>query len=162
MFLRFWLVTMLIVSLPGALVAGGGEGHDPHFPHHHIGLFAGAATETQQQVEKQTEFATGLEYEARIAELWGVGAMTEFVGNDAIRETILFLQFSVHFYGEFRLVLAPGIEFAETKKHEVFRVGLGYEFALGHGFTLAPEFNADFIEGGKITYVYGLTVGAGL
>jgi hypothetical protein len=35
----------------------------------------------------------------------------------------------------------------------------GYEFVLKHHSTPAPELSIDFIESGKITYVYGLAVG---
>lgn len=78
---------------------------------------------------------------------------------------------------------APGVEFesesesepseknGETAQEEssdgesetsfTFRVGAGYEFELSRRWSLAPEFNADFISGKRATLVYGLSLGFG-
>ena len=157
--MRTVIATSLSVVLLVLAAASHSEGDEDDYPHHHGALFIGAATETRRGIEKESELATGLEYELRLSRYWGIGGLAELVGDDVIREFVLFLPVSFHFYDNFRLVGAPGIEFTETEEEAVFRIGLGYEFHLQKGFTLAPEFNMDFIEDGKITYVYGLSLG---
>ena len=161
--MRWHAAIIVLLAMTGNVMAAETSEHEgdseEHYPHHHIALFVGGATETNRDIVKKTELATGVEYELRLTHLLGVGGLAEFVGDELVREVVLMLPVSFHFHDNFRLVGAPGIEFTDHEDEFMFRVGLGYEFALQKGFTIAPEVNADFIESGKITYVYGFSVG---
>jgi hypothetical protein len=50
------------------------------------------------------------------------------------------------------------VEFEEDEASFFFRAGVGYDFELSSRWSLAPEFNVDFIEGGDTKLVYGLSL----
>jgi hypothetical protein len=54
--------------------------------------------------------------------------------------------------------LAPGVEFEEEEANFLFRTGVGYDFELSLRWSLAPEFNVGFIEGGHTKLIYGLSL----
>ena len=55
------------------------------------------------------------------------------------------------------------MEFSEPWEAEkaIFRLGASYEFHIGERFTIAPEAQVDFVEGGTNVYVFGFAFGIG-
>jgi hypothetical protein len=136
------------------------------FPVHGVGIFLGGATETRRE-ENVTYGALGLEYGLQFSRHWEVAAVIEFVGpeEEFDREIVVLIPL-VYIYKRLHVVGGPGVEFvkeeteggSETETEFLGRIGVAYRFPVGKGFALLPQFNTDFIEGGKITYVYGVTV----
>ena len=68
---------------------------------------------------------------------------------------------SFHPCAGWRLSTDPGVEFGEEHNDWMLRSDGGYEFELGHRWTLAPGVVYDDIEYGKRTYIFGLAFGRG-
>jgi hypothetical protein len=152
------------------------DGHAAHgksYPHHWIGIFGGAATETGREghgdasheeghgdeESTHTAGAVGLEYYLSFSPRLGAGVLVEHLGSRIDRNYTVFLPLGYHPSPRWRLVLAPGMEFTQDNEEWALRLGLNHLIPLGSRWELSPEFDVDFIEGGKITYVYGVMVG---
>ena len=140
--------------------------------------------------EGRDEFAAGLAYEYRLDSLFGVGGFVEHAGQAEDVWTFGVPLF-VHPYQGVRLLLAPGLEQKDvqeegrsasaeasavagaamadetadkgaqkTEQSWLLRAGVAYEVELGR-WSLTPEFNIDFVEGGHQTLVYGISLGCG-
>lgn len=71
---------------------------------------------------------------------------------------------TVHPYAGLYFLIGPGIEIVDRKDEGneesfIFRLGVGYDFELTPRWSLAPEFNVDFVSGGDNALVYGLVLG---
>jgi len=167
-----WALGLLLLPLPGTLPAEEGEpGPGTIEYRHRAELFLGVAHENEQS---RDEFAAGLAYEYRVGSLLGVGGFVEHAGQQ--EDTWTFgVPLFVHPYKGLRFLLAPGWECKEVKAEGdggagsaereneqsfLVRVGVAYEFEVGR-WSLTPEFNADFIEGGHQVLVYGVSLGCG-
>jgi hypothetical protein len=126
-------------------------------------LFLGVA-----HAEGHDNFAAGLAGEYRFGRFLGVGGFMERTGG-AEEAWSFGVPLSIHPYEGVRLLLAPGQERkevqeeGEAKKTEqswLLRAGVAYEIEIGR-WSLTPEFNVDFIEGGHHVLVYGASVGYG-
>ena len=129
-------------------------------PHHHVGVFAGAATRYQapEEEEEETGFSAGVEYEYRFHRCYGAGLLFEGVTSDHARDAILVVPFNWHPWEWLKLSAAPGVEFVEHGSQEfVVRLGAAYEFEMGK-WNLAPEVSLDFTRESQ-TVVYGLSFG---
>jgi len=143
----------------------------------HISVFVGATTETGD--DSETSFTLGADYERRLSEFFGIGALADFALGKTKRTALLGVPFFVHPTEPLEFHAAPAIEFAnepsdgdtgedsgdsdsETGSTTNFavRLGAGYEFALGR-FSIAPEVNIDFVSGESASVVYGLAFGIG-
>lgn len=166
----------------------GSEGEanaEEEYHANHIALFLGSSTTTEEVPEgsSATSFTLGADYERRLSGLIGLGLLVDFAIGDFERTALLGVPLFVHPVGGLRLVAAPAVEFASEAESEspdmngeaaqeesseresetgfAFRLGVGYEFELGERWSLAPEFNTDFISGKSATLVYGLSLGLG-
>lgn len=144
------LMTILLCS-QGARAAGD-------IPYHHLALFVGGGVEEKKDHDKNT-WAVGLEYEYRFSDLWGVGAVFEKLGEDAIRNRALIVPFSFHPGRGWRLFTGPGYEWNSKKDKMLLRMGVGYEFKLGGHWSIAPEALVDLIENGDNTWLAGVAIG---
>lgn len=68
------------------------------------------------------------------------------------------IRFFWHPHAGWFLLLMPGSGREENKTGFVFRAGVGYDFSIAPRWSLAPEFNVEFHEGGDSKLIYGLTV----
>jgi hypothetical protein len=146
------------------------------FHRNHLSLFTGGTTESSDG-ETGTSFSLGLDYERRLNELIGLGLGGEFVFGGDEREALAGLYFMLHPAGGLVLAAGPGVEFAKkghaegeveaqqeesgTETHAGLRVGVLYEFEVGHRYSIAPSVYTDFIEGKQPTFVWGLALGVG-
>lgn len=128
-------------------------------PHHHLALFAGGGVETESGESSRAGFAFGLVYEYRFHENWGIGAAVDALGQSTIRDSAVAVPVSFHLTEHWRLFAGPGAEFTDDGNEFLIRMGVGYEIPLGGKWTIAPEFSADFIEGGRKVFIGGLSLG---
>jgi hypothetical protein len=181
---RVALALLLVVSLaaPAGAQQHGQEhqpeheagGHGEHeFHRHHFVVFLGI---TEGEVEKEAEastrsggeavevedesaFTVGLEYEYRLNRRWGVGALVDFAGKDT-RTGVVAIPAVLHVGADWKMYAGPGFE--KNKEHDaefLVRVGVLYDFHVGR-FTIAPAINVDFVDDEEIL-VYGLNIGRG-
>ena len=124
-----------------------------------------------------TSFSLGLDYERRVSRLIGLGLGGELVFGGDDREALAGLYFILHPAGGLVLAGGPGLEFAKeghaegeveaqqeesgTETHAGLRVGIVYEFEVGHRYSIAPSVYTDVIEGKQPTFVWGLAFGVG-
>lgn len=139
-------VVVLALTAPAAAEESP-EGHEQ--VHNRIGLFLGAAQKDDEHGGGTlTEFAWGIHYDRILSPGFGISVMYEEEGGEIdTRALIVPLFFKLGQTN--RLAGAgPGIE-QERETHEnnfLFRVGIGYEIELGHHWSIAPEFNVDWVD----------------
>ena len=153
-----------------------GEGAEEAFHKNHLSLFTGGTTESSDG-ETSTSFSLGLDYERRLSRLVGLAGGGELVFGGDEREALVGLYLLLHATERLVLAAGPGLEFAKeghaggevearqeesgTETHAGLRVGILYEFEVGHRYTIAPSVYTDFIEGKQPTFIWGLAFGVG-
>lgn len=120
---------------------------------HHIALFTGAT-----HSHELSHGTFGLDYEYRISEMWGIGAMYETIQTDPSASIVL-VQGSLHIDD---LMLIAGVGNEENHGHSqgIKRLGAAYNFHVS-SYTISPTVNYDFIDDGNSAVVYGLLWGVG-
>ena len=114
-----------------------------------IGLFLGATTK-----DGHTGFTIGLEYERRLSELIGVGAVAEATPNG--REFVGAVPVFFHPVGGLAFSIGPGFSVENGHAHFLVRFGVGWDFELPAGLSLAPTVSYDLTEGTEDAVVYGV------
>ena len=144
-----------------AAVADDENHHEPN----HIAFIVGHAEEEQADGHHQSGNVLGIEYIRHLNDrwAWGVAFEVEAFGDQQKRHGILAIPISYFPTDSIRLFVAPGVEFSEPWDPDkaMARLGIGYEFELGHHWSLAPEAQVDFVAGGTNVYVLALTLGYG-
>jgi len=123
--------------------AGGGQ---------RLSMFVG-----NTQDGSEIGLSVGLEYEYRWTRQFGVGALAEYAGGD-FDSWVVGIPFFIHPHAGWFVRLAPGIEREDSENNFLFRAGVGYDFEIMPNWSLAPEFNVDFVDGGDDKLVYGLSL----
>ena len=141
------MLGLMMMSEPG--LADEDEGHHRN----HLSLFVGAT-----HAEGNDEATVGLEYEYRLNEQFGVGALLDHAGGD-VDSTIVAGAVFFHPYEGLLLLAAAGNEHTHHGDELVLRAGIGYEFEIGDGWTLTPLLNFDFVENEETKEVYGISIG---
>ena len=155
--------TLMLAFTPAAFAADDEHGAAGH---KHIALFLGAGKEELPNGTEHDAKAVGFEFEYRLSDSWGIGAVVEALDVDYRGNTVVVVPVSFHFGGGFRAFAGPGYEFKENKRKDkgVFRVGFGYEFHINEHWTIAPEVLNDFLgDDGKHgdTWLVGVAIGYG-
>jgi hypothetical protein len=147
------LLTMLISAsaLAGESISGSHSGYGHN---HHIALFVG-----NTHHEDDDSISIGLDYEYRLHEIFGVGALAEYTAGD-FDSWILGIPLFIHPYKGLQLLVAPGVEFKDSESEFLLRTGVGYQLDIGEGWSITPQYNADFIKD-EVAHVYGLSIGYG-
>jgi hypothetical protein len=114
-----------------------------------VALFLGATTK-----DSHTHATIGLEYERRLSELIGIGAVAE--GSPSGRELVGAVPVFFHPVGGLALSVGPGFSVEEGHTHFLVRFGVGWDFELPAGLSLAPAVSYDLTEGAGDAIVYGL------
>jgi hypothetical protein len=114
-----------------------------------VGLFVGATTK-----DSHTHATIGLEYERRLSDLIGIGAVAE--GSPAGREFVGAVPVFFHPVGGLALSIGPGFSVEDGHAHFLVRFGVGWDFELPAGLSLAPALSYDLTSGTDDAIVYGL------
>jgi hypothetical protein len=128
------------------------EYHSEHGDHHFSVLVGDTF------IDSIGEGATiGLDYEVRVSQFVGLGAVVEYAAGDLEAWTALAVA-DLHITDQFIAQVGPGFE--RTKEHDLFvaRFGLLYEFYIGD-FTLSPQLHYDYHDGGQDAIVVGVAWG---
>ena len=143
-------------------VANAADDSGPYVPHHHVAGFLGAGLETKRDGrEKEIGIALGIQYEYQFSRRWGIEGVFELLGEDTLRDAIIAVPVVYHPGGGWRLFAGPGYEFTEKKNKALARIGVGYEFHIDEHWTVAPEAFVDYISGGAVTVIGGVSIGYG-
>ncbi len=114
-----------------------------------VGLFVGATTK-----DNHTHPTIGLEYGRRLSDLIGIGAVAE--GSPAGREFVWAVPVFFHPVGGLALSVGPGFSIEDGHAHLLVRFGVGWDFELPAGLSLAPALSYDLAAGTDDAIVYGL------
>jgi len=152
------MVAAAWILCPSAVWSAEETGHG-RLPLHRVALFGGGGVETESGESSRAGFAFGLAYEYRFHENWGIGAAVDALGQNTSRDAAMAVPVSFHPTEHWRLFAGPGVEFTDHSNEFLIRMGVGYEIPLTGNWTLAPEFVADFVEGGKRLFIGGLALG---
>ena len=151
------VVLSFLLLFGAATVLPAGDSTEEHahaIPGHHVEATFGVAYNGGK-----TGAFTGLEYEYRFKQFFGVGAFadTTFDGFDlaAIGAVATF-----HPKGAWKLLAGIGVEqkVGGDKNKALFRLGAAYEFSVGNG-TIAPMIAYDFLEDTKDVVYVGCALG---
>ena len=125
---------------------------------HRLTLFGGLTQDRNNTSE--TGATIGLAYSYRIDPLWSIGGLLDYAGGD-IDALIIGVPLKVFPWAGWFLLLAPGFEFESSETNVMLRIGTGYDFELGQGWSLAPEFYVDLNRVKGTKWVYGLALSRG-
>jgi hypothetical protein len=119
----------------------------------HLSLFLGG---TDIDGEEQG-FTSGLDYEYRVNDLLGLGAVVEYAGGEIDAWSFLAVA-DIHLYKGLIAQVGPGFE--TTSEEDVFitRFGMLYEFEYEH-LTISPQLHYDIHDGAEDGIVFGLAFG---
>lgn len=164
---RFWKSPLLSLWLSAA-GAGPLWAEDGHMVSSHeadearhgyhnnvVGVFGGITHEGR----RNNDPALGLEYERRISQRLGIGAMVEYTFSDE-EFWVFAIPFALH-TGPWKLYLAPGVEDGgEHGSHSLLRLGVEYAFEFKGGWEIAPQIDLDLVDGEEV-WVFGLVFARG-
>jgi len=164
--LRLLLSASCAVIVLASIPVLAAEGAEHHHHKNHIALLVGHAEEEQADGHHESGAMIGIEYYRQIInDHWRIGAAFEMetFGDKHERYGVIAVPVSYFFTPSWRVFVAPGIEFGEDWETTdgMFRVGTGYTFNVTERFSISPEAQVDFVEGGKEVYVLSLAFGLG-
>jgi len=118
---------------------------------HHFSIMPSGTFE-----EEDDAFSIGLDYEYRVSDFLGIGAVAEYAFQD-IDATTIFAAADLHLTQQFIMQVGPGFEFVDGRTEPMFRAGLLYEIE-SRGFTISPQIHYDW-NSGKDSLVIGAAFG---
>lgn len=121
---------------------------------HHLSVVFGG---TYIDAADETLLTLGVDYEYRVSELFGVGAVVEQTFGEIDATTLLAVT-DVHLWRGLALQIGPGVEFVDNNAFAIGRLGALYEIELGHGYTIAPQVHYD-LSSGEDAVVFGFALG---
>ena len=159
--LRATLATAAIGVLFGAVAGHAAEGDMAG--HSHVAVFLGAGEESSDSSHWHEADALGFEYEFRLSNRWGIGAVVEDLNVENRGNTVVVMPISLHVGKGLRAFAGPGVEFKgdSFKEKPLIRLGAGYEFHLGKHWTMAPELIYDLVDRKGSTWLAGIAIGYG-
>jgi outer membrane scaffolding protein for murein synthesis (MipA/OmpV family) len=140
----------------GAKAEDGHKTEDHHHGHkHHVAVFFGGT----HDYHDENAFTLGLDYEYRLTELLGAGALIDYAGGD-IESAVIGGGLFIHPWQDLRFLTAVGKEIHNGHNEFLVRLGVMYDFHL-EGWTLSPTINVDLLESDHQNVVYGIAFGRG-
>jgi hypothetical protein len=115
-----------------------------------LAVFVGVAREGR----RNNGLALGVEYERRLGERFGIGALAEHTFGD-IDTWVYAIPFAYHTQ-HWKFYLAPGTEHSERGNESLLRIGAERAFEIGF-WEIAPQLDVDFVNSEQV-YVFGVTL----
>jgi hypothetical protein len=128
-------------------------GHNWKEGRHHLATFLGTTIE-----ENENAPTIGVDYEFRINQHIGLGAVAEHAIEDLDATTILAVA-DLYIANNLAVQTGPGIEFLDNDELFVYRVGAVYEWEF-EGYTLSPQVHYD-VTNGPDAWILGIAFGVG-
>jgi hypothetical protein len=145
--------TTLLAQEDGGHAASSGGHHA-----NHAGLFLGLT-----RAGGHSSFTIGADFERRLPiahERFAVGALVDAAVGPEPKHVIVAGTLSFRPVATVKLLIAPGVEFAQGHSEELFRAGAAIDIAHVGPLMVSPGLFFDFV-GGHTAIVFGLTFGAG-
>ncbi len=148
------LVSFLFVSTVFAEQSepGSEQEYAIHGPHH-LSMLLGNTHEGGGG----DSFTAGIDYEYRVNELLGVGAIMERAYGELNATTMLAVA-DIHFQNGLIMQVGPGFERKDDDNVFVTRLGVLYEFEV-ENLTFSPQLHWDYHEGEPNAVIAGIGLG---
>ncbi len=150
---------LIVVGAPPAFAqTGEHESASDHEATHDfhpnlLALFVGVTHEGS----RENDLALGIEYERRLNESFGVGALVEHTFGDL--DFCVYAVPVAYHTGCWKFYIAPGVEDGDHGSESLVRLGGEYAYAVG-AWEISPQLDVDFIDGDQVV-VLGVTFGKG-
>jgi hypothetical protein len=118
-----------------------------------VSVYVGVTSEDR----REKGLALGIEYERRLNESFGIGALAEHTFGD-LDFWVYAVPFAYH-TGRWKFLIAPGVEDGDLGSDFLVRVGGDYGFEVGR-WEIAPGLDVDFVDGDQV-FVLGVLFGRG-
>lgn len=145
---------LLLCALCWPAAGQAGEEAEKHENGHanEVAVFFGFTDEGRDE-----GFALGVEYERRLNESYGVGALAErtWRGRDF---WVYAIPLTLH-VERWKFVVAGGVERGDGNTEGLLRLAAGYEFEVGTA-AVTPTLAVDSVDG-ELIYIVGASVGFG-
>ena len=146
---------LLLYALGWAVVGQTAEGETEEHDHEHrneVAVFFGLTDEGRDE-----GFAIGIEYERRLNESFGVGALAErtWRGTDF---WVYAIPLTLH-VNRWKFLVAAGVEKSDGHTENLVRLAGGYECEVGTA-AVTPILAFDSVDG-QLIYVVGVSIGFG-
>ena len=147
---------LVLAVLCGAQAVDAEEPHWEEHPHHISLLVAGTDD------DEETAFTLGVDYEYRVSEFLGLGAVLEYATEDIDATTALVVA-DLHIWRGLAIQTGPGVERIDgddgnsDETEAIYRIGALYELEVGR-YTVSPQIHYDF-SSGEDAVVFGLAFG---
>jgi len=152
-FQPLWAVLFLLSVIINGNKEASAESEQIEYPNK-LSLFGGVTQE-----DSDLDGTIAFEYERLLNKHLGIGGViSEFTTGAVERSWLIAATAFIHPYAGSYLVLGPGVEFEGSESIFIFRSGVGYDFEFLPRWSMAPEFNVDFVSGGEVKLVYGLAL----
>ncbi len=160
-YLLLSIAILFTMAATPAIAAGESHESEHAFHRHHASLIVANTFDGHGE----NGLSVGGDYEYRLNDWFGLGVGVEYAGGD-FGHILIGVPLFIHPYGQWRLAVTAGGEIYKdeeehkTKREWLIRTGVGYQFPLGKGYSISPEFYVDFSEH-ETLYVIGLAIGFG-
>lgn len=140
------------IILMATSVTANAAGDAKHIP----GVFFGATN-----IDSETEFTVGLEYEYKFTPSWGAGAVYEETPDGHKGDGVNVFVASIFYHPTKNIKLGIGLGKEEIKGHhphkeDLYRLSASYDFHVGD-FGIAPTLAVDFIDDNE-AIVFGVAI----
>lgn len=145
------ILNLAIFLLATSTIANA-AGDAKHFP----GVFFGATN-----IDSETEFTVGLEYEYKFTPNWGAGAVYEQTPDGHKGDGVDVMVASLFYHPTKNIKFGAGFGKEKIKGHHphtenLYRLSTSYDFHLGD-FGIAPTLAIDFIDDNE-ALVFGVAI----
>lgn len=154
---RSVVASTLLALAPCSLFADSEGAAETHHEHARNSINFGIASTREKDGERAPTFSVS--YNHRFADEFSIGALVEYA-VDPLHLWIVGAPLKYFPGGGWVLTAMPALEYHNSHSEPLFRLGVGYDFELEGGNTLAPEINIDFVDG-STDLVIGLAFGIG-
>ena len=146
---------VVLVSLLASVPAIAQHEEAAHAGHkNHLSVFFG----NTHDYHGEDAFTVGLDYEYRLTDLFGVGALIDRAGGD-IKSTVAGAALFVHPCENARLFGVAANEHHHGEDEFIVRLGVNYDVHVSD-WTVSPTVSVDLLEHGE-NWIYGLGIGRG-
>ena len=128
---------------------------ESHHHKHHVAVFFG----NTHDYHSEDAFTVGLDYEYRLTDLIGAGALIDYAGGD-IESTVVGGGLFFHPWRDLRLLGAIGNEHHSGDDEFLVRLGVMYDFFI-NDWSISPTVDVDLLGSGHQNWVYGIALGRG-
>ena len=138
------MAAMLLSLSPNFATAEGEHGSDAHHAHPTNTISIGISNTWQDGGASAPTLS--MSYNRLVADKVAVGVLAEYA-TDPLDFWIIGVPFRYIPGNGWIFTAMPAVEYHNSHSEPLFRLGVGYDFVIDEGATMAPEINVDWVDG---------------